>query len=50
MNRHTVLAIGDSPSRAQLHELVLRDLDDIIDNAVASTVAKLPSLQTLVLR
>ncbi|KAK7694576.1 hypothetical protein QCA50_001762 [Cerrena zonata] len=50
VNKHTVFAIGDSPSRQHLRELVLSNLDKITDDTMAPTIAKLPSLQILVLR
>ncbi|TBU65000.1 hypothetical protein BD310DRAFT_296609 [Dichomitus squalens] len=50
VNRSTLFAIGDMPSRDKLRELELTGFSKIADSVFASVVAKLPSLRKLNLR
>ncbi|KAI0735233.1 hypothetical protein C8Q76DRAFT_276228 [Earliella scabrosa] len=50
VNKSTIFAIMDMPSRERLRELELTGLAKIADAAFASIIAKLPSLQQLNLR
>ena len=50
VNRSTLFAIGDMPSKDKLRELELTGFSKVPDPVFASVVAKLPSLRKLNLR